>query len=136
MAFFQLSSEACGGATPACDDANACRACRAHAECAASDACLSDGSCADPLDVAHVDPMGSDDTTCGRSTPCARIAAALATGNRYIRIHGVLDEAVVVSGGRSVTILGELGATLSHRTGAGSVLTVRDDGTSLAIPTA
>jgi hypothetical protein len=73
--------------------------------------------------------------------PCTRLSSALATGRAYIKIHGRVDDAVTIGGGRSVTILGDPRtlstsksalAVLTH-TGNGAALTVRDDQTSVSI---
>jgi hypothetical protein len=119
--------DACTGATPACGADHTCRACVAQADCAAS-ACLPDGSCADPKDVAHVAPMptGSDNAMCTKAMPCTVIAKALATGRPYLRLAGNLNEQVTINN-RNVTIFAEPDAKLTSAT-TGTVL--RIDGTS------
>jgi hypothetical protein len=61
-----------------------------------------------------------------------RITAALATGRRYIKLHGRFDEAVAIGGERSVTLLADPGATLTRSSGGGPALTV-EDAASLAV---
>ncbi|TMQ11051.1 MAG: hypothetical protein E6J90_35420 [Deltaproteobacteria bacterium] len=50
-----------------------------------------------------------------------------------MKFHGVIDEAVVVSGGRSVTFLADPGAQLTRSLGSGAIVTIQDDRTSLSI---
>lgn len=127
---------ACSSATPVCGEDRTCRACRAHAECAASNACLPDGTCADPAQVAYVQPDslgGTDNTSCKLTFPCSKVARALATGRPYIKLAGTTDEAVTVQGGQVVTFLADPDAKLTRTGGAGAILTVLESGTSLTI---
>lgn len=125
---------ACTGSTPVCGAERVCRACTEHADCPLSNACLPDGSCAAETDVAYADPLGADNTLCSKVAPCLRVANALATGRRYVKFHGTIDEAVTVDRGRAVTFLADPGATLTRRSaGSQPVLTVKDEGTSLAV---
>ena len=57
-----LTSTDCGTDTPVCD-ANQCRICRAHAECA-SRVCRIDGQCVDPNNVLYVDNRGMQPLAC------------------------------------------------------------------------
>jgi hypothetical protein len=50
-----------------------------------------------------------------------------------VKFHGVIDEAVLVSRGRSVTFLADPGAELTRSTGNGAIVTVQDDRTSLSV---
>ena len=127
-------ADACSGTTPVCRGA-ACDACAAHAECPASDVCLPDGACADPaLDqVAYVAPAGTDNATCTKATPCTLVSKALATNRPYVKLTGTTDEAVTIDNGRIVTFLAEPGAKLTRTSGAGAIVTVRDNGTMVAI---
>jgi hypothetical protein len=102
----------CGGLTPACIDAT-CRSCTAHAQCTASSACLPDGSCADAMQVAYVDPMATDGTECSLPMPCTRIAAALATKRPYVKLRGTIDEAIAIAD-RDVVVLSEPGTRLKY----------------------
>src|SRR4051812_123158 len=89
---------ACPAEAPTCDaDAEGCRPCRAHAECL-SDACLPDGSCADPASVAFVDSTGQDNLACLSTAPCPRFLEALMTRRPYVRIRGAIDDPIVVDG--------------------------------------
>ncbi|HEX3474245.1 MAG TPA: right-handed parallel beta-helix repeat-containing protein [Kofleriaceae bacterium] len=124
------SSAGCAGAgTPTCD---AGRQCTAHTSCE-SNACLPDGTCAAEADVAYVEAGAPDPTPCSKATPCGQVATALATGKHYIKLHGTIDEGVTVDGGRSVTLLGDPGATLTRRSGAGPVVLATGTGTMLSI---
>ena len=124
--------EACGGATPACGSDGTCRGCTAHAECD-SGACLPDGSCGDDANVAYVDPAGTDNASCTRAMPCTLVGKALATGRPYVKLTGTTDEAVTVDNDRDVAFLADPMARLTRTNGAGAILTVRDDGTTLTI---
>lgn len=128
-------ASACTGTSPICGADNSCHGCAAHSDCTASNVCLPDGSCAQPDNVAYIAaaPSGTDNPICSLTTPCTRVAAALATGRPYVKFHGVIDEAVLVNGGRSVTFLGDPGAELTRSVGSGAIVTVQDDRTSLSI---
>lgn len=128
----QDHAEACTGVTPLCGADRECHACKAHDDCALSNACLPDGSCATTSDVAYADPEGSDNSTCSQQAPCTSVAKVLATGRSYIKLHGTIDEAVAIAGGRTVTFLADPHTILTRSSG-GPVLTVRDDVTSLKI---
>jgi hypothetical protein len=121
-------ASACSGPTPTCGDDQMCRPCRAHAECPGSDTCLPDGSCADPGQVAYVEPApnGSDNDQCTRTTPCTVIAKAVATGRSYVKLTGTTDEQVTLNN-RNVTLLAEPGAKL---TSTSNGILLRIDGTS------
>jgi hypothetical protein len=121
-------ASACSGTTPACGEDQMCRACRAHAECPGSDTCLPDGSCADPGQVAYVEPApnGSDNDQCTRTTPCTVIAKAVATGRAYVKLKGTTDEQVTLNN-RNVTLLADPGAKL---TSTSNGILLRIDGTS------
>lgn len=127
---------ACTGNTPTCGTDGTCRACAAHSECVSGACSFADGSgsCAPESDVAYVDSVnGNNNPTCGKSTPCATVTAALKAGQqRYIKISGTIDDAVVVNNLRRVTFLADPGAMLTRR-GGGNVLAIEDAGTSLTI---
>jgi hypothetical protein len=107
---------ACTGAEPICGDDLACRGCRAHTECPASSACLPSGACADPAQVAYVEPTtlgGSDNSTCTFAAPCTKVRRALDTGRRYLKLAGTIDEGeTLVFEDRVVTVLAEPDAKL------------------------
>jgi len=115
-----VRNEACIGATPACGDDGRCRACEAHSECSASEACLPDGTCADPAQVAYVKPTtlgGTDNTECTLAQPCTKPSKALATGRPYVKLSGTNDEGATVSiTDRNVTVLAESDAKLVRMT--------------------
>ena len=112
--------DACTEATPACGDDGRCRACEAHSECSASQACLPDGTCADPEQVAYVKPMalgGTDAGDCSLAQPCTKPSKALATGRPYVKLSGTNDEgATVTITNRNVTVLAESDAKLVRMT--------------------
>lgn len=127
-------SEACTGTTPACGDDRMCRGCLTHAECPGSNACLPDGSCAEPGSVAYVESAalgGTDNASCTLAMPCTKVASALATGRSYVKLAGTIDEGVTIDNSRVVTILAEPGAKLTRMT-VGTVLRV-DGGSQVAI---
>lgn len=119
---------ACSGTSPVCGAGDSCRGCTSHAECAGSNTCLPDGSCAIAGDVAYIapGPEGTDNVVCSLATPCTKVANALATGRRYLKFQGTTDEAVTIKD-RNVIMLADPGATLT-RTSNGNILIV--DGTS------
>lgn len=129
------NASACTGTKPVCGTNYACRGCNTHADCPASAACLPDGSCAAEPMVAYVAPMpmGTDNDTCSKATPCTRVAKALATMRPYIKFAGTTSESITVAGGRQVTFLAEPGARLRSGTNNVPNVTVRDTGTSLTI---
>src|SRR5262249_29404898 len=130
----QAMSSACTSTSPACGADNTCHACTAHSDCT-SHLCLPDGSCAAADSVAYVSapPDGTNNQTCSLASPCTSVAAGLATGRPYLKFHGVIDEPVVVSGGRSVTFFGDPGAGLTRSMGNGAIVTIQDDRTSLSV---
>lgn len=124
------SANTCDGATPVCGEDFACRACRAHGECASA-ACLPQGRCATEAEVAYVSASG-EAGTCTRAAPCRSFALALATGRPVLKIAGAVAESVLIEGGRNVTILAEPGAALTGA-GASANLLVRGAGTKVVI---
>lgn len=101
--------DACTRLTPACGADNACRACAAHTECPSS-ACLPDGSCGTDVTVAYVDPMSSG-TSCTLLSPCAKISDALKLGKPFVKLHGTINEQVLLN--TDVTLLADPGTTLT-----------------------
>lgn len=116
---------ACKAATPICGDNDSCRACAAHTECG-SKLCEPDGSCAAATDVAYVDADGTNNPDCTQSTPCTRIATALATGRPLVKVHGTIDEQVSLVD-RDVRVFAEPGAKLTSTTNG---ILLKVDGTS------
>jgi hypothetical protein len=117
---------ACSGTSPVCGADESCRGCSSHAECPGSNVCLPNGACGLADEVAYVAPEGTDNTVCSMATPCTKVANALATGRRYLKLHGTTDEAVTIKD-RNVTVLADPGAVLT-RTTNGNLLVI--DGTS------
>ena len=115
---------ACMGTTPACVNTQ-CMACTSHAQCT-TNACLPDGSCADEARVAYVDPSGTDNALCTRSTPCTKVAKALATNRAYVKLTGTTNEQVSLNN-RNVTFLAAPGAKLSDTSNG---ILLRIDGSS------
>ncbi len=115
---------ACTGTTPACVNTQ-CMACTSHTQCA-TNACLPDGSCADEARVAYVDPSGTDNASCTRSTPCTKVAKALATNRAYVKLSGTTNEQVSLNN-RNVTFLAAPGAKLSDTSNG---ILLRVDGSS------
>jgi hypothetical protein len=127
---------ACTGATPVCGNDKTCRGCRAHAECARSDACLPDGSCADPDadQVAYVQQGGTGTPPCARGAPCGTLQQGVDAGRPYIKIATgtVVGTDVTTIDGKAVTILADPGAKLD-RMGDGRILLVRSAGANVSI---
>lgn len=125
------AASACAGPTPVCGAELACRACRAHSECASA-ACLPDGSCAAEETVAYLAPTGDDSAACTQARPCRSFALGLATGRPVLKLAGTVAESVLIEGGRRVTVLAEPGAALTGA-GTGANLLIRGAGTRVAI---
>lgn len=133
-------ASACGGTTPTCGDDQMCRACRAHAECPGSDACLPDGSCADPGQVAYVRAGGTGALPCAKETPCGTLQegiAAVDSSRPYVKVSkaggGVLaPSATTTIDGKAVVILADPGVKLD-RMGDGVNLEVRNTGADVQI---
>lgn len=122
---------ACAGTAPVCGEDRTCRACTAHTDCA-SRACLPDGSCGEDDRVAHVVEGAPDNAPCTAAAPCGSVMRGLATNRPFLKLRGRLAGALVFSGGRKVSLLGEVGAQLTAEQGA-AIVTVRDAGTELAL---
>jgi hypothetical protein len=138
----------CAGTSPVCHQ-ETCHACIANAECASSDACMPDGSCAATADVAYVKANGgADNATCDQAHPCATLAAGFAAKN-IVRASGDFTAAISVPSGTR-TLLGDrngatVGTTIAAmptllNVAAGATMSVRDVGfnnaTSVAIQNA
>jgi hypothetical protein len=123
---------ACSGATPACVS-NQCQKCTMHAQCAASNVCLPDGSCADEQQTAYVASGGSG-TTCTKASPCGTLDDGVKAGRPYVKIAAgtVTDTKTTTIDGRAVTILADPGAQVS-RANAGVILQVQNDGTDVKV---
>lgn len=125
--------QACTGKTPSCGPDQQCHPCARDSDCTLTNLCLSDGSCAADADFAYADADGTANDLCAREAPCTSLAKALATGRPYVRVRGTIDEAVVINGGRVVTIFGGERALLTNRTGTTAALTITDDATAVDI---
>ncbi len=110
---------ACSGTAPVCTTTDTCRACVANSECA-SEACLPDGSCAAPTDVAWVSATGTGDCSMPTSA-CSKVTTAQGLGRSVIRISGTVTDTVTFNGGASNTLVGDDAGT-STITNATSVL--------------
>jgi len=118
---------ACTGATPICGPDERCRGCASHLDCPVSNVCRPDGACADPGEVAYVSvPGGTDNPMCTLAMPCTKIMKALGTNRAYLKLRGMIDEAVTIED-RSVTLLADPGTVLT-RNMMGNILTI--DGSS------
>jgi len=107
-----------------------CTSCVRNTDCT-SDVCLPNGECGDDGNVAYVDPgMGADNADCKMATPCKTVDAALTTKKPYIKLNGMIDEAVLIDA-QAVTLIGDPGTTLS-RSSNGVVLAV-SGGSDVAI---
>lgn len=123
---------ACSGVTPVCVS-NQCQKCTAHAQCATSNVCLPDGSCADGQQVAYVASGGSG-TACTKASPCGTLDDGVKAGRPYVKVAAgaVTDTKTTTIDGRTVTILADPGAQVS-RTNAGVILQVQNDGADVKI---
>lgn len=117
--------EACTGTTPICEGTT-CAACTEHSECISA-VCLPDGSCADPATVAYVDPSGGD-TDCTQAEPCRRFDRALGTDRPIIKVHGTIDEQVLIDD-QNVNIIADRGAKLTYTGGNGILLRIDGEST-------
>ncbi len=115
-------SAACAGVTPICGADATCKGCGKHGDCASA-VCLADGSCAAEATVAYVSPTGTDNDQCGKSTPCTKVAKAIATSRPYVKFSETTDEAISLEN-KNVTFVAEPGAKLT-RTNNGILLEVK-----------
>src|ERR1043166_3009597 len=104
---------ACSGITPTCGGDHACHACSKHDDCAASSACLPDGSCALAAEVAYVEPASGSGSTCSLAAPCKTMMDALGTKRKYVKLTGMLDEQVMITN-QNVTVLAAPNTILTH----------------------
>jgi hypothetical protein len=125
---------ACTGATPACGEDRTCRACQAHSECPSSDACLPDGSCADPGQVAYVQAGGTGAPPCARGAPCGTLQQGIDSNRLYVKVAAgtLVANDVTTIDGKAVTILANRGAKLD-RMNDGRLLLVRSAGANVSI---
>jgi hypothetical protein len=117
---------------PGCGESGVCPICTVHGDCAESQVCLPSRVCASQGEVAYVDPNGTDNQMCTKVEPCTRIASALATHRRYVKLRGLIDEAVTIGTGH-VTLLAEPGTVLTRTMAGGPVLVIEGNGTVVEI---
>lgn len=119
----------CAVLRPICSAGQNCVQCERHADCADSELCLRDGSCAAPDDVAYVggtSPMPTGNAMCWRAMPCETLQQALAVvpARGIVRISGLAaDSGLAIIDDRTVDIYGVDNAVL-QRTMAGGVLEI------------
>jgi hypothetical protein len=122
---------ACPATAPVCATDNLCHGCTAHSECASNACSLADGACIAEDKIAWVSDAGTDNSTCGSTSPCRSLTQALAKQRPFVRVHGTITESVMVNGARTV-ILADPDAVLTNSSND-AVLTVTGDGTSLTV---
>lgn len=108
----QADTSACSDAEPFCGIDNRCRGCISNDDCA-SELCLADGTCATATDVAYVDSTGSD-TLCTQAQPCTQVDQGFSTGRPFIKVSGVVAEAIGGNLNRSVEIYGTPGSAITR----------------------
>jgi hypothetical protein len=114
----------CSGATPICDEADTCRACRADPECP-SQICQLSGNCLPEDQALYVSPTGAGDD-CTASQPCVlQTALTLFTPQRFaIKLSpGTYRGAISIGNNQRLEIHGD-GADLT-RAAAGPILAAR-----------
>jgi hypothetical protein len=116
----------CVATTPVCVN-NQCQKCTAHAQCAASNVCLPDGTCADEAQIAYVQAGGTG-TTCTKFAPCGTLDVGLTTNMPFVKINSgaVADIKTTSIDGKAVMVLAEPGARL-ERVNVGVILEVRNN---------
>jgi hypothetical protein len=113
-------------ASPDACDLGGCQVeCVQHDQCA-SEVCLEDGSCADPMMVAYVEREGGA-LLCSQAAPCGTVQAALATQRGIIKISGTITSVDVVSITRAVVIHAAPKAVLTRVT-SGPIIDVDSPG--------
>jgi Right handed beta helix region len=107
-----------------------CIACQEDTDCDGT-LCLRSGGCAAPDSVAVVITTGTDNATCAPATPCATLAAALASGRPNIRVGlGTFTATAPLTITRAVAIYGfKEGITTLTRSGAGPIFDISGAGT-------
>jgi len=130
--------EACSGTSSTCLVNGSCGSCTKHDECE-SLACLPDGSCADPDQVAYVQARGTGLPPCAKEAPCGTLQQGITAVNAsipYIKVSsagGVLTpNATTTIDGKAVVILADPSAKLA-RMGNGPNLVVSNVGADVQI---
>jgi Right handed beta helix region len=124
---------ACSGATPACIG-NTCQKCTAHTQCAVSNVCLPDGTCADAAQVAYVQAGGTGSLPCTKAAPCGTLDDGVRANKPTVKVAAgtLADNKVTTIDGKALTIVADPGAKLS-RGNSGIILEVRNDGADVAV---
>ena len=126
-----LNDNPCPMALPVCLDKQ-CKKCTRHDQCAASNVCLADGTCADGMTVAYVASTGSG-SACTKIAPCGTLDEGVKKNLPFVKIAGtIVDSKTTVIDGKAVTILGDPDATLT-RTGDGVILAVTNNNADVQI---
>jgi hypothetical protein len=119
----------CGGTTPLCSATNECRACTANPDCP-SNACMPDGSCADPAKVLYA-AASSGATTCTMSDRCSLDqAVTLADSIRKIIVldPGTYSTNGALAIGKELTLVGRGAQIVRGGAGTGPVMSVTTGG--------
>src|SRR3954469_24351168 len=118
-------SHQCTGTTPICSSEEQCARCTKHNDCAESNVCLSDGSCALSTMVAYVDgDHGVDNAICDKAHPCTRIEKAAAVAS-IVKVTGTVTGRCTL-GSETVRIFADPFAKLvSMESGDAATLEVR-----------
>ena len=122
---------ACTGTSPICGDDLACRGCSAHTECPDSNACLPDGSCAAPDDVAYV--AAGQAGNCDKATPCGTLTEGVAKGRPFVKASGAINDATTVVISRAVTVLADSATSVNVTADNVPVLSVATSNADVAI---
>ncbi len=101
----------CGGEQPVCGADLHCRACVSHDECT-SEVCLINGACADPLQVAYIEPNTLGD--CSQTNPCARVALGMQTGKPILKVTGTVTDIMSANLNRTIDLYGAPGAVITR----------------------
>ncbi len=101
-----IDDTTCATTKPTCGSDDACHACGSNADCAASDMCLDDGTCADVNMVAYLDAAGGSNSDCTKLAPCNRAQDAFGKQLPFVHVAGSNQTPTLVVA-RSVTVIGE-----------------------------
>jgi hypothetical protein len=124
--------DVCTGTKSVCVS-NQCQKCTAHAQCALSNVCLPDGSCANEAQVAYVQ-AGGVGNMCTKTEPCGTLDVGLKASMPFVKINTgtVADSKTTTIDGKTVTVFAEPGAKLD-RMGDGNILEVKSNGADVQI---
>jgi hypothetical protein len=126
-------TSACVGTAPVCGADHTCQACKQHADCPLSNACLPDGSCALAADVAYVQG-GASAMMCTQAAPCGTLDEGVRTNRPYVKVAAgtVSNDKGTTIDGKAVVVLADPGARLI-RTGPGVILQIQNDGADVKV---